>query len=258
MGPEAGTLETSEDAVLGGRLRLRQPLRGHRVGHDAILLAAATDAHAGEHAIDLGAGVGGAGLALAVRVGGLKVTLVEIDAGLCALAQDNARVNRLDDRAGVLCADAESRDALAAAGLSAGSIDRVLMNPPFNDSRRQNVSPDPRRRLAHAGEPGLLARWVATAAWLLGPQSVLTLIWRADALADVLEALSGEFGSVAVLPVLPRPEAPAIRVLVRAVKGGREKQVTCPGLVLNDEQGQPTAAAEAVLRGGDTLMVTGV
>ena len=74
-------LETSEDAVLGGRLRLRQPLAGHRVGHDAILLAAATEGSAGEHAVDLGAGVGAAGLALAARVAGLKVTLVEIDGG---------------------------------------------------------------------------------------------------------------------------------------------------------------------------------
>ena len=91
-------IETSEDAVLGGRLRLRQPLRGHRVGHDAILLAAATGARAGEHAIDLGAGVGAAGLALAVRVAGLKVTLVDLDSVLCALATYNARLNRLDDR----------------------------------------------------------------------------------------------------------------------------------------------------------------
>ncbi len=258
MGPEANALETSEDAALGGRLRLRQPLRGHRVGHDAILLAAATDARFEQHAVDLGAGVGGAGLALAVRVDGLKVTLVEIDPALCALAQDNAWLNRLDDRVGVLLGDAESARALAAAGLSAGTVDRVLMNPPFNDARRQNVSPDPSRRLAHVGEPGLLARWVATAAWLLGPQGELTLIWRADGLADVFEALSCDFGSIAVLPVLPRPEAPAIRVLVRAVKGGRAKPVTVPGLILNDAQGQPTAAAEAVLRGGDTLMVTGV
>ena len=79
-------LETSEDAVLGGRLRLRQPLTGHRVGHDAILLAAATGGRAGEHAVDLGAGVGAAGLALAARVAGLKVTLVEIDPALAALA----------------------------------------------------------------------------------------------------------------------------------------------------------------------------
>ena len=149
--------ETSEDAILGGRLRIRQPLRGHRVGHDAILLAAATAARSGELAVDLGAGVGAAGLALAARVPGLKLTLVEIDAGLCALASDNARLNRLDDRTVVVACDVEDVDALFAAGLSAGSVDRVLMNPPFHDARRQNVSPDPRRRLAHVGAPGLLA-----------------------------------------------------------------------------------------------------
>jgi tRNA1(Val) A37 N6-methylase TrmN6 len=245
--------ETSEDAVLGGRLRLRQPLRGHRVGHDAILLAAATDARAGEQAVDLGAGVGGAGLALAVRVGGLQVTLVEIDAMLCALAAENARLNRLDDRVRALRADAEDVQALAAAGLAPASIDRVLMNPPFNDARRQNVSPDPRRRLAHAGELGLLPRWVATAAVLLKPQGVLTLIWRADALAEVLDALGGGFGDLAVLPVKPRPDATAIRVLVRAVRGGDAKRRDFPALVLNDADGRPTAAAEAVLRAGDTL-----
>src|SRR5215831_14784539 len=76
----------TDDAALGGRLRLRQPARGHRFGHDAILLAAATPAAAGEVAIDLGAGVGAAGLALAQRVAGLAVRLVEIDPALAALA----------------------------------------------------------------------------------------------------------------------------------------------------------------------------
>jgi tRNA1(Val) A37 N6-methylase TrmN6 len=256
MRTERDTVETSEDAVLGGRLRLRQPLRGHRVGHDAILLAAATAARAGEHAVDLGAGVGAAGLALAVRVSGLDVTLVEIDEALCALAADNARLNRLDQWVRVLSLDAENCQALAAAGLRPGSIDRVLMNPPFNDPMHQNVSPDPRRRLAHAGAPALLRRWTATSAWLLAPQGVLTLIWRADALPDVLGALSDEFGSIAVLPVHPRPEAAAIRVLVRAVKAGRASQIAYPALILNDEHGRPTAAAEAVLRGGGTLSIT--
>src|SRR5664279_5043097 len=153
--------DISEDAVLGGRLRLRQPKRGHRVGHDAILLAAATGGRAGELAVDLGAGVGAAGLALASRIEGLNVTLVEIDPALCALAADNATLNRLNDRVRVLNADAEK-----ALSLAAGSADRVLMNPPFNDPARANVSPDPRRRLAHVGEPGLLLRWVAAAAWL--------------------------------------------------------------------------------------------
>jgi tRNA1(Val) A37 N6-methylase TrmN6 len=249
-------LETSEDAVLGGRLRLRQPLRGHRVGHDAILLAAATGGRAGEHAVDLGAGVGAAGLAVAARVAGLKVTLVEIDAALCALASGNARLNKLDDRVNVLACDAEDVEALSAAGLAPGCADRVLMNPPFHDATRQNLSPDPRRRLAHAAAPGLLRRWVASAAHLLKPQGVLTLIWRADALTEVQSALTAEFGGVAVLPVYPRPNAPAIRVLARAVKSGGGAGVTYPGIILNNQDGKPTAAAEAVLRGAGTLSIT--
>lgn len=258
MPVERGALETSEDAVLGGRLRLRQPLRGHRVGHDAILLAAATGGRAGEHAVDLGAGVGGAGLALTKRVAGLKVTLVEIDETLCTLANENARLNGLDGRVRALALDAEDAGMLTAAGLAPGSIDRVLMNPPFNDARRANLSPDPQRRLAHAGEPGLLPRWVTSAAHLLKDKGVLTLIWRADALDDVLSALSAAFGAVAVLPVYPRPDALAIRVLVRAVKAGRGAPEHLPGLILNDAQNKPTAAAQAVLRGGETLSLTEV
>src|SRR2546428_11590636 len=90
--------EVTEDAALGGRLRLQQPARGHRVGHDAILLAAACPARAGERAVDLGAGVGAAGLALAARVPGTAVTLVEIDSRLAALAAENAQLNGLAPR----------------------------------------------------------------------------------------------------------------------------------------------------------------
>jgi tRNA1(Val) A37 N6-methylase TrmN6 len=251
MAADSATI--TEDAVLGGRLRLRQPKRGHRVGHDAILLAAATGVQAGEQVVDLGAGVGGAGLALAARVAGVHVTLVEIDATLCDLAAENIQLNRLEDRARAVHADVENVAGLSAAGVAPGSFDRVLMNPPFNDAGRQNVSPDPRRRLAHVAAPGLLKRWTETVAALLKPQGTLTLIWRADGLAEVREALEGAFGGLAVLAVLPREGADAIRVLVRAVKDGKDREVAYPALVLNDAHNRPTAAAEAVLRSAEAL-----
>jgi tRNA1(Val) A37 N6-methylase TrmN6 len=253
MAAERDTSAVSEDAVLGGRLRLRQPLKGHRVGHDAILLAAATAARAGERAVDLGAGVGGAGLALAARVPGLEVTLVEIDAGLAGLAADNARLNHMDERVSVLTCDVEDRAALAAAGLAGGGADRVLMNPPFHDARRHNVSPDARRRLAHAGGSGLLERWVATASFLLKPRGMLTLIWRADERADVLAALSSDFANIAVLPVAPRAGAEPVRIVVSAEAGGGLAPMDLPPLILNDAQGRPTQAAEAVLREAQAL-----
>jgi tRNA1(Val) A37 N6-methylase TrmN6 len=255
MPGEAGiAVDTSDDAVLGSRLRLLQPLRGHRFGHDAILLAAATQARAGELAVDLGAGVGAAGLSLAQRVGGLTVRLVEIDAELAAIAEENARRNGLGDRVSALALDVASpAEVFAAAGLGAGCAARVLMNPPFNDETRAQSSPDRRRRFAHVAPPEALSVWIKAAGGLLGPGGVLTLIWRADGLAGVLTALEGELTAEAILPVYPGPSAPAIRILVRAVKGGRRPLALLPGLVLNDETGRPTPEAEAVVRHGAEL-----
>lgn len=236
----------SEDAVLGGRLRLRQPKRGHRVGHDAILLAAATPGAAGQHAVDLGAGIGGAGLALGVRVPGLRLTLVEIDPGLAALAEQNAALNGMADRVSVLTADAETVSL-------AKPADIVLMNPPFNDPRRQQASPDPQRRRAHMATDGLLDRWVSAAARLLRPDGLLVLIWRADDLESVRAALLPRFGAVEIRPVLPRPNAEAIRVLVRARQYGAVEERQLEPLALNGLDGRPSAAAEAILREGRAL-----
>jgi tRNA1(Val) A37 N6-methylase TrmN6 len=244
----------TDDAVLDGGLRLRQPKQGHRVGHDTILLAAATAAKKGEHAVDFGAGVGGAGLALARRVDGLRVTLVEIDPSLTALAADNAARNGLASRVSAVTLDvgAPAR-AFAAAGLKPGSADRVLMNPPFHDALRQKLSPNTGRRMAHAASPALLKVWIAAAARLLSARGTLTLIWRADALADVLAALGPGFGGVAVMPVHAKPATPAIRILVRAAKQSRVPLTIYPGLILNDADGRPAAPADAILRGRSVL-----
>jgi tRNA1(Val) A37 N6-methylase TrmN6 len=243
---------TSEDAALGGRLVLRQPLRGHRFGHDAILLGAATAARGGEHAVDLGAGIGAAGLALASRVDGVRVTLVDIDPALVTLAQHNAMRNGMDTRVRVLCLDVTAPgEAFAAAGLSAGAADCVLMNPPFNAA--QNPSPDPQRRAAHIAAADTLDKWIRTAWRLLRPSGELTLIWRADGLADALTGIAAGFGAVALLPIYPKPGAAAIRVIVRAVKASRAPFTLLPGLTLADGDGGATAEAEAVLRGAASL-----
>ena len=251
-GCEAG--EFTEDTVLGGRLRLRQPRRGHRVGHDAILLAAACPARTGEKVVDLGAGVGAAGLALAVRVAGASVTLVEIDPQLAALADENVRRNEMTERVRAVVLDvAAPARAFAAAGLDAESATRVLMNPPFNDPARQRSSADAARRLAHTDARQMLTTWVKAAARLLRPRGTLTLIWRSDGLFNVLAALEPAFGAIEVRPVYPREQLPAIRILVTAVKASRGPLSLLPPLVLADVRGEPTPAAKALLRDGAAL-----
>jgi tRNA1(Val) A37 N6-methylase TrmN6 len=252
--PMAGEpFETTEDAVLGGRLVLRQPKRGHRFGHDAILLAAAVDAQVGETAVDLGAGVGAAGLALAHRVPKLIVALVEVDALLADLARENASRNGLAARVRVATLDiGASVQDFARMALPPESAQHVLMNPPFNDPARQIVSPDAARRRAHVAASDTLGQWVARASSLLVPNGALTLIWRAGGLAEILGTLGG-FGGVTVLPIHPKPRTAAIRVLVRAVKGSGAPLALLPTLTLNDADGKPSTEAEAILRGGATL-----
>jgi tRNA1(Val) A37 N6-methylase TrmN6 len=244
--------ELTEDAFLGGQLRLRQRKSGHRAGHDAVLLAAATPAGTGQRVIDFGAGVGAAGLALARRVSGIELVLVEIDAGLAQLARDNARSNAIPAETIVLDLNA-SAEAFAALGLTPDSADVVLMNPPFNDPARHRVSPEKTREIAHVATATTLQGWIHAARRTLKSGGVLSLIWRADRLAEVLAALDRGFGSLAILPVHADSAAPAIRVLVRAIKGGKAPTRLCAALMLNDESGVPNKQVQEVLAGKGVL-----
>jgi len=244
--------DITEDAFLGGQLLLKQKRSGHRAGHDAILLAAATEARAGNRVVDLGAGIGTAGLALARRVTGIKLSLVEIDPELAELARANAAANAIAAEAIVLDVTADAQ-AFAAHGLVPDSVDIVLMNPPFNDPARHRSSPDQARHIAHVATDETLDAWVHAARRILRSNGVLTLIWRADGIAEVLAALSRGFGSLSILPVHGEAGRPAIRVLVRAVKGGRAPTRLLSGLVLNDESHMPKKEVRNILEGRAVL-----
>ncbi|GMP07654.1 MULTISPECIES: tRNA1(Val) (adenine(37)-N6)-methyltransferase [Bradyrhizobium] len=244
--------DITEDAFLGGQLRLRQKRTGHRAGHDAILLAAATEARPGDRVVDFGAGIGTAGLALARRVAGIGLSLVEIDPELAELARANAAANALAAETIMLDVTADAT-AFAAYGLSPDSVDVVLMNPPFNDPARHRGSPDQARHTAHVATEETLHAWVHAARRILRSNGVLTLIWRADGIADVLAALSRGFGSLSILPVHGESGRPAIRVLVRAVKGGRAPTRLLPGLMLNDASGVSKKEVTEILEGRAAL-----
>jgi len=254
--PMSDAIAISEDAVLGGRLRLRQPTSGHRAGHDAILLAAATAARPGDRVADLGAGVGTAGLALARRVGGIELVLVEREPQLASLARDNACANQLPAKVAVLDMAADAV-AFAAAGLGPDSVDAVLMNPPFHDAARHRASPDADRATAHMATATTLEIWTHAARRMLKSGGLLTLIWRADGVGEVLAALSRGFGSLALQPVHGQAGKPAIRILVRAIKGGRAPTQILAGVMLNEVGGAPNHEALRVLSGQGALALAG-
>lgn len=240
-------METTDDTALGGKLKLLQPRDGHRAGHDAILLAAA--APKSHHALDLGAGVGTAGLALLARGRAKRVTLVEIDPRLSELSLENARRNGFADVVTAVCGDVTT-----GLPLQNDACDLVIMNPPFNDATAMRTSPDTAKAKAHVAEPATFERWIACAIRHLKSNGTLVAIHRPDSTLPILKSLDGRFGAIEIIPVYPKPDTEAIRVIVRAIKGRKTPSTLQPGFILNDASGKPSAQAEAILRDGAPLL----
>ena len=239
----AAGIEVVEDGLLGGRVRLRQPARGYRAGMDAALLAAAAAAGPGERVIEAGCGAGAVLMQIAARRPGVRLTGLERDPAMAALARENAALNG---------ADAEVVEGDVAAGFRALGLqpfDHAVSNPPFFDDPGALRAPAEGKRGAWMADDGLAA-WTRFLLKAVREGGTITVIHRADRLADLLAGLGATAGSFAVRPVHAFADAPAKRVLVRAVKTGRAPLRLLPPLVLHDRGGgKHTAEAEAVLRG---------
>jgi tRNA1(Val) A37 N6-methylase TrmN6 len=252
--PEPHPGATSTDDFLGGRLSIVQPRKGHRAGSDAVFLAAATPPRAGERVLDVGAGVGVAGLCLLARVPGIELIAVEIDPALATLAAANAKRNGFAQRFEIVAANLKSPGkALRAAGLVPGSYHHLIANPPFYDEGTVREAPDAARAAAHVMDPGGLAAWMRFLAAMAAPNALLTLIHRPDSLGELLALLDGRFGDVAVFPLFPKKDEAATRIIIQAKKGSRVGISLLPGLVLHEDDGRYTAQADAILRHGEAL-----
>ncbi|MGL4976193.1 MAG: methyltransferase, partial [Bosea sp. (in: a-proteobacteria)] len=141
---ETATERLTEDWLLGGRLNLRQPAKGHRAGTDSVLLAASLPLRADAVLADLGAGAGTVGLIAALEQPTLSVVLVERDPQLSTISSDNIERNGLAGRVHSVCADVTApARVLSEAGLKAGNCDCVAINPPYYPAGLKQGSPNP-------------------------------------------------------------------------------------------------------------------
>lgn len=252
--PASTPIPTTEDAFLGGRLNLLQPVEGPRAGVDAVFLAAACPAKTGETVLDAGTGSGVVALAIARRVEGVSATGVDIDPDLLNLAQANARANGLNRHFTAIQGDVTgSASALTGAGLIRESFDHVVANPPFLESSEARIPPGAKLQRAHALEPGDLERWIKFLASFCRAKGSVTLVHRADALPKLLGIMQNRFGGLIVYPLFPREGRPASRVILHGRKGSRAQLQICRGMILHNHGNSFTPEADAILRGGARL-----
>ena len=244
----------SEDTLLGGRVRLRQPVDGYRVAIDPVLMAASVPAGPGERILEIGVGTGAAALCLASRVEGCLITGLENDADLAALCRRNVEANGLDRTVDVIVGDLRDPPAR----LGPASFDHAMANPPWNSS---GAGPPPRneqRAKAHVEQGADLMHWVRFAATMLRRGGTLTTILTAERLNEHLGAYTASgIGETVVVPLWSKDDGrPAHRVILRGRKEVRAPVSLLPGFVLHVNNGSYTPEIERILRHGAALDFT--
>jgi tRNA1(Val) A37 N6-methylase TrmN6 len=209
------------------------------------MLAAAVPAAPGQTGLELGAGSGVASLCLMARISGLRVTGVERDASLVALADENARANGSD-------CTFFAADIFALPKELKRDFDQVFANPPFHGEGQ--ASPDAARAAALMDD-GALSDWLKLGLQRTVSGGFFTAILRADRLNQALAALPER--GVCAFPLWPRQGEAPKRVILQARKGSKAPFALLPGLVLHQEDGAWTPEADAVLRRGNALALSG-
>lgn len=252
-------MSVSDDAFLGGRLRILQPRKGYRAGLDAVLLAAAVGDRSGRpfRVLDAGAGVGTAGLCVAWRCPNAEVVLFEREQELVDLARENIVRNGLEARVSAMVADVGrvSRAELSVNGLKEGGFDQAIANPPYHAEGEGTAAAHDLKAAAHAMPEAGLDQWCRFLARMVRPGGEALIVHKAAVLPELLQALAGRFGGIAALPLHSFAGEPAGRVLVRGVKGSRAPFRLEAGLVLHEAETRFTPGAEGVLRLGQSLAV---
>lgn len=239
------------DGFLGDKLRIKQPRDGFRSGHDAVLLAAAAQPPQDGHIAELGSGVGVATLCFAARRADAHITGIEMNDDMLALAQNNAEANNLATRVHFKQGDVTA--SFSALHMVANSFDEVIANPPYYREGHVPAMAHEGKAQAHIGASGTLDNWVKCACALTKAKGYVTLVHRADALAQLLTVMQKRLGDLRVLPIYPQAGRAATRVLIRGRRDARAPVTVLPPLILQDEEGNASRAAEAVLRFGAAL-----
>ena len=229
--------DTRVDAFLGGRLSIRQPVRGYRAGADPVFLAAAVPASHGDRVLELGCGVGTALLCLNARVPGVIATGVERNENYAKLARENLSANGQEAR----IVTADIRD--LPGDVTQESFDHAMLNPPFFDRAEGSQSTEASREAGRGRREGFQT-WCDAALKRLRPGGTLTIINRVEGLPETLAALSERAGDIRLLPLQPRRQKPAKLFILNGKKTSKSPFQLRPPLVLH--------TGDAHLKDGDS------
>ncbi len=238
----------NEDYLLDKKVKIFQSDDDYRASVDAVFLSALVGRAApGERILDVGSGTGAVSLCLAHRFPNCQITGLELQPRLAELSNLSADANGFTNLCYLNC---DIRNPLPE--IENGSFHHVITNPPY--SRGEMPSPNPSKATAHNFKQFDLPSWIDFCLKKIRPQGYFYIINRAEAIDNILFCLHGKTGNISIVPLYSKAGQPAKRVLIRARKNSKAPARIMPGLIVHNEKGGYSQAAEKILRQAEPLL----
>lgn len=232
------------DRAAFASLSIRQPSNGYRFSIDAVLLADFASAFCGELVLDLGTGCGVALLLLSRMCSSLRYGVgVEIQRELYEFARGNIEENGLGDRLSAVHGDFREKPA----GVSAGSFDLVVSNPPYRRVGEGRRNPDPQKEIARHEVACTMPELFRAAGRYLSPTGRFAMIGLPQRLGEMLACAAAE----RIFPdtlrfVHPYTDRPANLLLFAGSRRKPPEFSVLPPLTVYAEKGRYHAEVERI------------
>lgn len=202
---------------------------------DPVLLAHFATVRKDERVADLGTGAGVIPLLLAALHPTCHVTGIEIQPETAEMAQRSVRLNRMEDRITIRCADYR----LEAKALGHGRFDVITINPPYRVRGHGKISEGEARATSRHETHGGLTETLEAAARLVRFGGRIAVVFLAERMTDLHSSMRAfHLEPKRLRCIHSSVERPAELILIEARKGGGPGLRIEPPLIVYRAEGQ--------------------
>ena len=216
----------------------------HTFGTDAVLLADFAGIQKNEKPCDFGTGCGIIPMIWARdEVCKNEIHAVEIQKEACEIFEKTIKENNFEDKIKISNSDIN----FIKEHFSHSSFDVVTMNPPYFEKNSGKESPNESVRIARHEIMSDIFSAAKSASYVLKYSGRFCVCHRAERLCDVYEAMrKNNIEPKRLRHVMNYPDSSPWLVLVEGRKGGKNKLVTLPPLVLYNKDKKPSEEYERI------------
>lgn len=215
-----------------GELKIIQNKDLYTFTSDSVILANYIKLNKNDKVLEIGGGCGVISILLTEKTNCKNFCMFELQASMAKLCDKNIKLNNLNDKINLVCDDIKNFEKY----LSLESIDVVFSNPPYMKCDAENANNV--RDIARHDSKLSIHDLCSCAKKLLKFGGAFYVIYSADRTCELVYELIENNLQPKEMFFTENGKGKVLRVVIKAVKGGKSGIKVFPNLITNDVEGK--------------------